>query len=309
MGKGVAKFGGKSGILPLPRQIFKQPIKPLKIEHNPNIGYAPDVKHPRGSTREPIYPKVVPVEERIVKTIAAPKRNFTEEEFGKLPIAQQWKLKNSALRRDYLKDSYWKEAKRLELKEAREEEAKKKLEEEIKKAQQYEESTASKLTLPSVEQYLKGPIMRQRTEAETKELQAKRKLNLLNHELRLKEKKAADLLELYNASTQFIITEEQLADAVSKAFDTNSSYSSAFSTTQTFKSLSSTSNSRVSVGNDIDTAIANALLGRVNGGPDLNDVKDTLHGETYKLVEEAGKNFSEMLQKDQQKYEKKYKDN
>ncbi|KAG7839504.1 hypothetical protein KL942_003115 [Ogataea angusta] len=52
MGKGAARFGGKSGFLPKPRDIFKQPYKQVVYQKEPDTGYADGILHPRGTTRD-----------------------------------------------------------------------------------------------------------------------------------------------------------------------------------------------------------------------------------------------------------------
>ncbi|ANZ77398.1 BA75_05123T0 [Komagataella pastoris] len=274
MGKNVIKHGGKSGILPPAREIFKQPIKPIAIKKNPNTGYASNIPHPRGSTREAIVPKVVTIEEKISKTAPEPKKIYSNAELSKLSADQQWKIKNSKLRRDYLKESYYQEEKNLEHKEKIQHLKESKAKEEAAAASHYEVSEAFRLTLPSMEQFLEGPIVRQRTKEEKRLLQLKREHNRLQRELAIKEQKASDLLRLCSSAKNFIVTEEELERKVEELYRTgpkayfNGSNMNSFEDQQAL---------------DIEKTVQEKLFGTVNEGPGISTIEDILSGETEKL--------------------------
>ncbi|KAI0460976.1 hypothetical protein LJB42_001305 [Komagataella kurtzmanii] len=274
MGKNVIKHGGKSGILPPAREIFKQPIKPIAIKKNPNTGYAPNIPHPRGSTREAIVPKVVTIEEKISKTAPEPKKIYSSEELSKLSADQQWKIKNSKLRRDYLKESYYQEEKNLEHKEKIQHLKESKAKEEAAAASYYEVSEAFRLTLPSMEQFLEGPIVRQRTKEEKRLLKLKREHNRLQRELAIKEQKASDLLRLCSSAKNFIVTEEELERRVEELYRTGPKAYFNGSNMNSFEDQQA---------QDIEKTVQEKLFGTVNEGPGISTIEDILSGETEKL--------------------------
>ena len=214
MTKGARVFGGKSGVLPEVRQIFKQPIKPVVRHANPNVGYAEGVEHPKGTSREQPLPEVRTVGDLIKDTMKNPK---SVPQLSTLNEQQKEKVTKAALRRKYYADSLHREEKRLEYVEKRtieREEEEKRIKENIT----YEESESARLTLPTINKLLEGPLMRERTEEEKQILQAKRQANRLQNELRGKENRATDLLELYYAADNFITTEADLKAAIEDAF-------------------------------------------------------------------------------------------
>lgn len=241
-------------------------------------------------------PRVISVEEKIAKTIREPKNKLTADELNQLPARQYWKQKNADMRRQFLKESYLSEARNLGKREARE----KKLElatlEESKAAEQYEESLAQKLTLPSVEDYLNGPIVRPRTEEEKATLLAKRQLNRTTHELKVQQSKALQLLELYNASNNFIITEAQLDKSVEDAFERH---------TVGYSNLENLQISRTSLQEPkFNTLVKDSLTGVINQGPDLNAVEESLSGEDVSLKHRAKKLSDEIIQQERLETEK-----
>lgn len=293
MGKRTIKFGGKSGILPKVRPVFKRyPIRPktaeeLADESKVEQGFAEGVPLPtrKGFTfhRQTIEKPVVTVEERIKKNIDERKPQNIDE--SKLSQEEIWKLKRDEIRREHLREAYLNESKRLQrIEELKKIQAEKEL---TTKASQsiYEETEATKLTLPTIDSYLNGPIMRQRTEEEQEILTEQRILNRKTEELAVKERKTNQLLELYHAAANFITTEEELEQAIKDAFEVNvskfesnqmiienklSGYSHAFSNINTNEGL-----------------VLDEVLGQINGQPGLETVKDTLDGEIERLKREA----------------------
>lgn len=289
MGKRALKYGGKSGILPEVRPIFRRnPITPQPPVDVKNQGYAEGVPLPTKKgfkfERKPTQKPVITVEERIRQNIdsQAPKEPIDE---SKLSEREIWELKRNEIRRNHLREAYLKEAERLkvieELKAKREEKA------QLQKKTQnvHEDSQATRLTLPTIDSYLEGKIMRPRTEEEEALKTQQRLLNRKSQELEHKEKKATELLELYHAAADFITTEEELERAIEDAFDVNvsrfeshqmvvenklSGYSHAFSSIQTNEAL-----------------ITDEVLGEINGQPGLQTVKSTLDSEIERLKRQA----------------------
>lgn len=292
MGKGVLKYGGKSGILPKVRPVFKRhPIRPLTEqelakENKVEQGFAEGVPLPKktGFTFQRIQPPkpVVSVEERIRKTIE--ERVPTNVDESKLSAEQLWELKRNEIRRDYLKQAYLAEADRLQRLDAyrAKEEEKKKLHSE---ASEYQQSDAEKLTLPTLDSYLEGPIMRPRTDAEELILQEQRLLNRKTNELHAKEAKANSLLDLYHAASNFITTEEELEAAITEAFEVNFS---KFDGSQSIieSRLASTGSGYANIDYN-ERIISDHVLGELNGKPGFQTVKDTLSGELEQLKREA----------------------
>jgi hypothetical protein len=260
MPRGSAKFGGKSGVLPEVRQIFKQPIKPVVRPANPNVGYAEGVEHPEGISREQPLPTVRTVSGLIKDTVKDPK---SIPDLITLNELQKEKVTKAALRRQYYVDSLKKEERRLsytEQKKAQREAEEKRIKEESK----YEMSESTKLTLPTISKLLEGPLMRERTEEEKQLLQAKREANRLDQELRGKENRADDLLDVYYAAENFIVTEEDLKAAIEDAF-TTSSLSTVFTGTHANRSH--------------NPALLDALFGTIKSKPGLVEVEEQITGE------------------------------
>lgn len=293
MGNRTLKYGGKSGILPKPRPIFKKnPIRPLTKEElsdfeSADQGYAENIPLPvkKGFTfQRRLEPKpVITVEERIRKTIDSAKAVKVDE--SKLDEQGLWRLKASEIRKEHLRQAYIKEEQRLkkidELKiKKAEEEA-----EDAKTKQVFEESEATKLTLPTLESHLQGPIMRQRTETEQALLDHQRAFNRKSIELKVEENKAEQLLHLYHASGNFITTEEELEKAITEAFEIKlNKFNIAHLTVRDKLSGSIDRNITLSENEEL---ILDAAYGEINRKPGLNIVKDTIDGQIEKLRREA----------------------
>lgn len=299
MGKGNIKFGGKSGVLPRIRPIFrKYPLREktaeeLAEEKKIPQGYSDEVPVPKRKGfefhRKPPQKPVVTLQERIKRNIDDRRPVGIDE--SKLSLEEIWDLKRDEVRREFLRDAYLTEARNLEKLE------KKKMQDAERKSaiknfeETYEVSEATKLTLPTIDSYLQQPIMRQRTSEEQDIIEGERALNRKLHELEVKEKQANDLLELYHAAGQFITTEEELENAINDAFEVNvskfeskqmivenklSGYSHAFS------------NMSANEGLIIDEA-----LGQIDGNPGYNAVKDTLEGHESLLKRQAQVSMNE----------------
>ncbi|KAH3672402.1 hypothetical protein WICMUC_004238 [Wickerhamomyces mucosus] len=266
MGKGAAKFGYKSGTLPEVRQIFKNPIKPIVRPKNPNTGYADGIQHPKGTSREQPLPTVKTVEELISKTVQEPKQI---PDLTKLNEIQKEKVTKSTLRREYYRTILKKEESKLNKKE--ESQQKKDLKSVNEKKSQNAESI--ELTLPTIESYLQGPIMRQRTPEETEILKAKREVNRLNTELIGKTNRATNLLELYYASEKFIINEKELEEAISVAFSSK------------HFNLPDPENRTV----QHTSKFVDSLFNTIKGEPDLNQIHEKITGKADSFRQEVEK--------------------
>lgn len=282
MGNRALRFGGKSGILPKPRQIFKQPFKHEVYQKEPDTGYAEGVAHPPGISRDVIRPKVFTPEDRLAKTVAKPKKQYNEDELAQLAESRRYKIKNASLRRQYLKESYEHEVKRLEKVDARKAEAAEKKEQIEREAEQHEQSWAELYTIPTVEQYLKGPLVRPRTDEEKEALALKRKANRLSQQMLTKQKKAQRLLELYNASSEFAITESKLETMVNDAFSERK-----LQEAQTMRSTGINRIGKEPTTMSFDNSLKEIILGTVNQGPTYEVVEDTLSGFTQEIYEDA----------------------
>lgn len=261
MVKGPAKFGGKSGVLPVVREIFKKPIKPVVRVHDPNVGYAEGIPEPRGTSREQKLPEVLSVKELIKKTVPAPKGE--PKKLSTLQDAQRQRLAKANLRRQYYISSLKKEQIRLDetaKKAIQKEEYLKRKEEENKVV----ESPAAKLTLPTISSYLKGPLMRPRTDQEKAVLLAKRRANRLNIELKIKTSRASNLLKLYYSAENFIINETDLEKAVEEAFLPGNEHIPILSPDQ--------------MGRQYNETIGDALFGTIHNKPGLVEVEEQVNG-------------------------------
>lgn len=268
MSKGSRLFGGKSGVLPEVRQIFKKPIKPVMRPANANTGYAEGVEHPKGSSREQPLPEVRSVGDLIKDTVKDPR---SIPNLNVLNEQQKDKVTKAALRRQYYADSLKKEEKRLsyvEKKQLETEEQDRRIKEETK----YEMSESTKLTLPTISKLLEGPLMRQRTEEETQILDAKRQANRLQNELRGKENRATDLLEVYYAAESFITTEADLMAKINDVFGDGAKHSV---------------NQMTILQRDINPQLLDSLFGQIKKRPALVEVEELITGERLEFQEKV----------------------
>ncbi|CAB4252339.1 similar to Saccharomyces cerevisiae YOR158W PET123 Mitochondrial ribosomal protein of the small subunit [Maudiozyma barnettii] len=297
MGKGIAKYGFKSGILPVTRNILKHPTvrqtnlvnkakEPLPKGEN-GLGYAEGIQHPAKSRREPKPATFINIEDVISKSIPAPQslKSAGSE-------IQETKMKKAQLRRKYLADALHKEEeyllKREELLAKREIIEAKEREEEMKKINL---TKSSDLTIPSLEHIINQPLMRHRTPEETELMKLKRIYNREFIEFKAKERKLEKLLELYYEADQYIVTEEQLLKNIDAIFD-----ETRFSTnTNTFFDLKNNTKK-----NNLERKIGDELFGTVNTvHPGLPMVKDFLNGEAVKFDNEIKVENNKILEERQ----------
>lgn len=293
MGKGLAKHGFKSGVLPVTRSILKNPTtKQESIVAKVNapqpkgpkgVGYAEGVAHPRNSHREPSPVKFLDVEELIQNTAAAPA--------GVKPAVtpqQQTKLRKAELRRQYLSEAFRQEEARLISLGKLMEEKKEALEQERKaEISLLNQSKSSDLTIPTLEGILEGPLMRQRTPEEKKLHRMKRKYNRELMEFKAKERKLEDLLHLYHVSDEFIVTEEQLLKKIDEAFANEGS--------DVLRTRLSMGASRIRSRNESN--IGDALFGTLGAGEHLGlpPVKEFLSGEMTNFAHKVDLKTSQLM--------------
>lgn len=294
MGKGIANYGLKSGILPTTRSILKKPtIKQTtlvekasapKITGIDGVGYAEGVQHPRNSRRVQPDMKFIDVEELIKKSVAAPssiKNTSTPE--------QVVKAQKSELRRQYLAAAFRKEEQKLLFQEELLKKKEALLEEEkINHLKEVVKVKSSDLTIPSLERMLEEPMMRQRTKEETELLQMKRKHNRELLEFKARERKLANLIELYHVSNEFIITEEQLTKKIDEVFIHEGS--------ELLRTKLGMSVARIRSRNE--NSIGDALFGSIGGGSHIGlpVIKDYLSGEMNEFAEQIETKSNEVLE-------------
>lgn len=276
MGKGVAKYGFKSGILPTARSILKHPtIKQTSLLDKANapkpkgvngLGYAEGIKHPIDSKRVQDPIKFIDVEEVIAKTVPEP----ISREMKDLTPQQMRRFKRAELRRDYLSQAFRHEEERLlkreeKLKEREELIAK----ERVKKLEAINRKKQSDLTIPSLDHLVRQPLMRQRTKEENELLAMKRKYNREMIEFKAKERKLERLIDLYYITDELIVNEEQLMKKLDKIFVThNNIYMS----------------SDIQRKDVIENKIGDALFGSVNEHLGLPALKDFISGEAERFA-------------------------
>ncbi|KAI5956712.1 PET123 [Candida jiufengensis] len=295
MGKGVLKYGGKSGILPKTKQIFHRPIRAmneveLQKEKFKESGYAEGVPTPKinGESLPRHQPprKYITVEDRI-KHIKYPPMSL--KEMNDLPAVERDTYKRAYYRAEFLKEAYLEEEKRL----AKIDELKNKIhEKELENQRKFEEERKTESTissLPTLQKLLKEGLIRKRTPDENRLLKEQRTLNRNAKELNEKEEKAQKLLELYHSASKFITNEEQLEEAIYRAFEVDTA---KFENNQTSidNKLFSNSSSFL-VGEINEMKIKDAILGEINGKPGLEQIKDTLSGNREKIRREAQLNM------------------
>ncbi|SCU95161.1 LADA_0G13938g1_1 [Lachancea dasiensis] len=277
MGKGAAKYGMKSGILPEARAILKNPtvrqtdvlqkLKAPKAKGTDGVGFAKNIDHPRGSHRFPPQTKFVDVEKLIASTVPEPQQ-------PKVPKTSQQEAKQNKaqIRRSYLSDSFRKEEQRV-LRQAellKEKEARLHEEKQLELAT-LNQSRSSDLTVPTLHNLLSGPLIRPRTPEEQEILQMKRKQNRDVLQLKAKERRLDNLLKLYHVTDEFIVTEGQLMKKIEEAFANESS--------EALRTKLSVGTARPRTKNE--KALGDALFGSLGGGNfvGLPSIKDYVSGE------------------------------
>lgn len=284
MGKNVLKYGGKSGLLPKVKPIFKRPIRPpteyeLAQEETHETGYAEGVPLPiiKGQTisRHQKPKKVVTVAERI-QQIKFP--GLTLKEMNELPSEERDAYRREFYKAQFLKESYLEEEKRLqkidELKQ-KIHEKNMKLSEEAHEEEVLEHDKSVK-GLPTMQALLDDGLIRRRTPEEAELLKQQRILNRKTNELQHKERQAEKLLELYHAASKFITTEKQLEEAIHKAFEVDVGVFEGNQTTIEAKLANKLLGYMAAEANE--SLIADAILGEINGKPGLKQVKQVLDG-------------------------------
>ena len=295
MGKGIAKHGFKSGILPVVRNILKNPTikqttlvqkakEPLPKGEN-GIGYAEGIQHPLKSLRVPKPSKFIDIESVISKSIPEPQSLNLKNG----SVVQEIKNKKAELRRKYLADSLRNEENYVLQKEIlmkrREEILAKEREVEMQKINL---EKSSDLTIPTLEHIIKQPLMRARTTEETELMKLKRNYNRKLIEFKAKEKNLEKLLELYYEADQYIVTEEQLLKNIDSIFD-----ETRFSTNaNSFLELKNNTKK-----NNLEQQIGDELFGTVKTiHPGLPLVKDFLSGEAIKFNQEIKTQSDKILE-------------
>lgn len=285
MGKGAAKYGFKSGVLPAARSILKNPtvrqetlLKEAKAPKSkgPNgVGYVEGVLHPKGSHRTAQPIKFIDVERLIEKSAASPQniKPINSEQ-------QEQKLRKAELRRQYLADAFKKEEGRLlkleQLIKRREQLMKEQRQNEVALLDQ---TKSSDLTIPTLEGILNEPLMRPRTDEENQLLAMKREYNRDLIEFRAKERKLEKLVNLYHVADEFIVTEKQLSQKVEEAFNNEGS--------DVLRTKLGLGVSRIRSRNE--GTIGDALFGTVGSGDyaGVPIVKEFLSGEMDEFASEV----------------------
>ena len=237
---------------------------------------------PKGSHRHSPDVEFVDVEDLIAKTVQAPKKT------KKASSEQQLiKTKKADLRRKYLSHAFRAEEQRLlrqeELLKKRETLLQAQRESELK---ELKKERSSNLTIPTLEDIMNQPLMRQRTPEEQEILNLKRKHNREMIDFKANERKLDNLVQLYHAADDFIVNEEQLLASVEKAFATESQ--------DVLRNKLSVSTSQQIARNETD--ISDALFGTLGNGKyvGLPIVKEFLSGEMENFSEEVNTKLEQL---------------
>lgn len=162
------------------------------------------------------------------------------------------------------------------------------------KQRQFEEErkadSSNIASLPTMQKILEQGLVRRRTPEEQELLKEQRKLNRRSKELHEKEMKAQKLLELYHSAAKFITTEEQLEEAIYRAFEVDAGKFESAQTSIETKLLSRSAGYLVGEVNELK--ITDAVLGQINGKPGLEQIKDVLSGTREQTKREAQLNLS-----------------
>lgn len=265
----ISRISGKTGYLPRPRQVVPQvkaryeQIAESKI---PTSFQDPDMV-PKGSSPNPPGRSVPSVKERIANSSKAPaKARPSKSE------SQIWKNHISDVRRAYFRDTL----QAYEKQEHRNAEKRQRKHERQGAASHrmldLPDSHAELFTMPSIESSLLQPIV-PRTAEETAELKAKRQYNRKLTEFQQRANRDELLLRLYHSTKSFIVTENELEDAVIRTFDSSSGQMPVsppgLDMSEDRARLQSASSGR--------EALADALMGTVGEDPGLGEVEDALN--------------------------------
>ncbi|CAI5760776.1 unnamed protein product [Candida verbasci] len=290
MGKNVLKFGGKSGILPKTKPIFKAPIRPkleyeLAKDKNAEQGYKnvpiPKIK---GFNKNDQSNKFLPVSE-LIQRIQYPNKSLAE--INKIENKNERDfLKRAYFRADFLKESFIEEEKRIqEIDVLKQRIYKNQLQkDEQMRLEHVKETSSNSLlnTLPNLTSALTNGMIEPISNEEKELISKQKKLNRNLTNLNEKSKKLEKLLKLYHSASNFIINEEQLEDAIYKAFEVNlHEYEKKKSLIES-KLQGKESQQILFDKNDLN--IKDYIMGEINGKPGLEQIKDQLNGkkEEYK---------------------------
>ncbi|ODQ67993.1 hypothetical protein NADFUDRAFT_44688 [Nadsonia fulvescens var. elongata DSM 6958] len=256
MVKRIAKYGFKSGLLPKSRlrNIAKEFAR-AETDKTATQGYADPLFVPRGSAAEPIQ-KTTKTADEIINDSA----KVSQKQLSHISPEQKLKSEKATIRRTYLSDS-------LRLQELNDKEEWKKLDEMAKKEKVWragllktEDSEATKLTLPTINSFLNKPLVEPYTEEQRAILKAKRESNRIALETKFAEQRARQYLDLYQRASKFIVTEEQLEEAIERAVMNGTSDSSKSTSFYNVDILKSERN------NDQVKNFSNAQLVKMHGG-------------------------------------------
>jgi hypothetical protein len=284
--KGIAKYGFKSGVLPKPRQILPK----LKTswekdeEAKQKSGFNDPAMVPKGSSANPPAKRLVFAREKIA--------NSAKEPVNEKPAnseVQKWRKESAAIRRKYFVDALEAQnsmdKKELQIREQKFADA----EERKRRTAKATESEAERLTLPTIDSFLNEPFIVPRTAEELEALKLKREANRKLREIENQEGKAKLVLELYQNSQSYITNEQDLDDAIRRAFSTNGSQNVDARARYVSKPEGQREFSFLQPGPQIDKSvqtITKELLGTTsNLQPGLGEVEDALSGRTHAWLE------------------------
>lgn len=298
MGRNVLKYGGKSGILPKVRPIFRKPIRPpteyeQAKEHSIETGYAEGIPLPKINgkevSRKQPPKKYVTVEQRI-NQIKFPE--LTLKQMNELPEEERDAYKRQYYRAQFLKDAYLQEENRLNrIDELKEKVHQQNLERQarLQQEEKLEHQNKNIEGLPTMQALLDKGMMRRRTKEEIELLKEQRNLNRKLKELQDKENQAQKVLELYHAAANFITTEEQLEEAIHRAFEVDVGVFEGKHTTIEAKLENRLLGYLTAEANE--QKITDVVLGEIDGKPGLQQVKELLSGEREKVKRQAQLNL------------------
>lgn len=271
MTKNIARYGFKSGVLPKPRSIVPKIRAKFEVESEAKqrTGFADPAMVPKGSSPNPPGPQPVPAGYKLRNSAKAPEILKLDTEHDK------YKALSSTVRRTYLQDALLAEealeAKRAVFRQKKHDEAL----ELRQKMDKVDDTEATRLTLPSIDQSLlmEGPMVRQRTPEEKRQLRLKRKANLVATRLRQTAQRDNTVLELYQRAQDFIITEEELEQKVDEAFAKTVTWPSTAAAVSLFTGKTTTSQVQAT-----ELELLNALNGTVGEShkPGLGEVLDAV---------------------------------
>ena len=288
MGKGAARFGFKSGVLPVTRSILKHPTvtntalrerlsRPLPKGVD-GVGYADGIKEPKGSSRDPKPVQFVDVREVIKKTVPEPSSSNGS---GSGSVFEG-KAARAALRRRYLAEALLNEEaralRREELLRMKREIQEREAAEEVARSNVKRDSD---LTIPSLKELISQPLMRRRTPEEEKLMKLKRKYNREFIEFKAEERRLEKLLQLYYETDHYIITEQQLMAQLDSLFDDDRFPTFKYGSPVAAEFKHNTKR------NILETQVGDALFGTVKTNhPGLASVRDFLRGDSERFSKE-----------------------